>query len=161
MWIIIESAALISLLISYYLITDYSAIVIDKKNHRIIVVHKSPPTIITFSDLIAVDLIVNGGKRIATKTQSAFNGEPDSVCLKIVIANVENPVYVYFTNAEGKKNRLSFKSPEKSAQSLHKKLCEIISLYSPARRISVSQSAEFQLRKLSEFRNNIVGQSAS
>ena len=164
MWIIIAGLALTSPLILFYLTNGSSAIMIDKKNHKIIISDKSPPTVIKFADLINVDLMkIDTEDLVANEKAKQKSIEKDnSVYLKITIANVDNPVYVYFINNEANKNGFESKNAGKRAQALYNKLSEIINLTrkSPVRNISVKNSAELQLKKLIEFKTNIIRQSA-
>ncbi|MEP6597328.1 MAG: hypothetical protein ABJA71_15355 [Ginsengibacter sp.] len=156
MWIIFAGLALSSPLILFYLINDSSAIVIDKRNYKIIILDKSPPTVIKFADLITVDLITTDTRTIVgnVKAKQKFVEKANSVCLKITIANIDNPVYVHFLNNE------ATKSPEKRAQALHNKLSEIIKLTSKSqtKNTTVKNFAELQLKKLNKFKSNIIRQ---
>ena len=160
MWIIITGVVLSSPLILFYLVND-SSIVIDKKNQKIIILDKTPPTVIKFSDLINIDLIVNDTRTITphVKAKPKFINNLDSVSLKLTVGNIDNPVYVQFlTN-----NSFEYKNSTKRALALYNKLSEIIDFtngsLTKARR--VKNSAEFQLKKLNEFRGSIIRQSAS
>src|SRR5438128_1502015 len=115
MWIIITGLVLTSPLILYYLINDSSSIIIDKKNFKIIIPDKSPPTVIKFDDLISVDLITTNTKTTLTNVNAKGNfiEKADSICLKIAIANNKNPVYIYFIEKEPKHEYVDFKNATK------------------------------------------------
>jgi hypothetical protein len=158
MWIVIAGLALTSPLIAYYLINNSSAIVIDKKKSRVIVLDKTPPTVINLSDLIGVDLIINGLK---TKTQDGkqekiFVKNISSIQLKIFCSNNE-PVYLpLLTN----KKKVDFKAI-KRAITLHNKLAELSSTNLQTENINRKSAIEFQLKNLTEFRTNMARQAAS
>jgi len=161
MWIIITGLVLTSPLILYYLINDSSSIIIDKKNFKIIIPDKSPPTVIRFADLIKVDLIITGTKpTIANVKAKSELSEANSVCLKITSTNTENPVLVYFIE-ETNQDNVDLKNATKRARILHNKLSEIINSNSQAKSINRNNTAEFQIKNLSEFRTKIIRQSAT
>jgi hypothetical protein len=162
MWILITGVLLSSPLILLYLVNDSSAILIDKKNCKIIIPAKSPPTVIRFNELMNVDLIVNGTQIIAPhiKAKQNFN-KSDSICLKITVANIDNPVYVKFETNPGN-NGLEYKNSATTALGLYNKLSDIIASArcSQANVNTIKNSAKFQLKKVSEFKSNIIRQSA-
>ena len=163
MWIIIAGVVLSSPLILLYFVND-SSIVVDKKNCKIIILDKTPPIVIKFGDLINIDLIVNDTRTIAphVRAKQKFIKRSDSVCLKLTVGNIDNPVYVQFlTNRRN--NGFEHRNSAKRALTLYNKLSEIIEFTSSSQTnlISVKNSAEFQLKKLNEFRGNIIRQSAS
>jgi hypothetical protein len=165
MWIIAAGLVLTSLLILYYLIHDSSSIIIDKKNHRIIIPDKSPPTIIKFTELIKVDLLLSGARAIISdvKVKQEFIKKATSVCLKITIKDDDNPVYIHFVNREFRKNGFELKNAGKRAKAFYNKLSRIIDSAGNVQNksISIDNSAAFQLKNLHEFKSNIARQSAS
>ena len=165
MWIIAAGLVLTCLSGLYYLINVSSSIIIDKKNYKIIISDKSPPTIIKFNELIKVDLIIGGVRTIISdvKVKQEFVKKATSACLKITIKDNDNPVYVYFTNSENKKNGFEHKNAEKRAQAFYSKLSRIIDSTGNIKNksISIENSAAFQLKNLHEFKSNMARQSAS
>jgi len=164
MWTIISGLVLTSLFVLFYLISDSSSITIDKKNHRIIIPDKSPPTIIKFAELIKVDLLTSGSRAISdVKVKQEFIKKPTSVCLKFTLKDNVNPVYVHFINSEIKRNGFHHKNAGKRAQALYNKLSGIIDSAGniQAKRINTDNSATFQLKNLHEFKSKIARQSAS
>ena len=165
MWIIIAGLFLIFLLRLYYLFNNSSAITIDKKNHKIIISDKSPPTIIKFTELIKVDLIISGARAIIpeVKIKQEFIKKASSVCLKITLKDNDKPVYVNFINSEKKKNDFEHKNAGKQAQVFYNKIFKIIDSTADvsAKRINIDNSAAFQLKNLHEFKANIARQPAS
>lgn len=166
MWIIIAGLVLTSVLTLYYLFNVSSAIIIDRKNHKIIISDKSPPTIIKFHELTKVDLIIGGVRTIISdvKVRKEFIKNASSVCLKIVIKDSDKPAYVHFIKSENKKNDFEHKHAGKQAQAYYNKLSTIIESAGnvQTRNVTVDNSAAaFQLKSLHEFKSNIARQSAS
>lgn len=115
MWIIIAGLVFSFLFILFYSINGSSAIIIDKKNYRIIIADESPSSVIKFTDLIKVDLMVNGTGTIVpdVKAKRKFIKKAGSVCLKFTIAHNDKPVYVNFINNEKNKNNSKYKNAGK------------------------------------------------
>jgi len=151
MWIVLGSLLSTSLITLSYLRSNSSAIVIDRKKSKIVILNRPLPTVVNFSDLISIDLTVDDTKTLIGKVKPSqeFIKNAQSIHLKITVANVETPINLYFINNETKK-----------AVALHNKLSEIVSAATQRRKASAKTSAEFQLKNLSEFRSNILRQSA-
>ena len=81
--------------------------------------------------------------------------------MKITVANIENPVYVKFaTNPED--NGFKYKNAA-SALALFDKLSNILDFTKASQDNvrDIKNLAEFQLKKISEFKSSIIRQSAS
>jgi hypothetical protein len=151
MWIVLGSLLSTSLIALSYLSRNSPAIVIERKKSKIIILSKTLPTVLNFSDLVSVDLTVDDTRPIIGKVKPSqeFFKNAQSIHLKITAENTDSPISLYFINKETKK-----------AVVLHNKLSEIITLSQSKKAASVKTSAEFQLKNLNEFRTNLLRQSA-
>ena len=158
MWILIASLALISPVIAYYLINKSSSIVIDKKNSRVIILDKTPPTVINLSDLLEVDLTIN---ELQTKFEDVqakrkFVKNSDSIRLTLITSNNE-PVCLPLVT---KKKKADFKAIKRAIK-LHSIFIELRSASLQTENINRKSAVEFQLKNLTEFRTNMARQAAS
>ena len=164
MWLVLAGIAFISPVILFYLTNDSSGIVIDKKTDKIIVLDKTPPTVIKLDDFIGVELLVNDTK-IGVKDIKASKKlikRTDSICLKI-ITDPGNSIQVFFFNEKTKKETFEYKNAAERAIDVYNKLSEIIYSRhtSPVKNTGENNSVEFQLKNLGEFRSKLARQSMS
>jgi hypothetical protein len=165
MWLVLAGIAFISPVILFYLTNDSSGIVIDKKTDKIIILDKTPPTVIKLDDFIGVELLVNDTKIGVEdiKASKKLIKRTDSICLKIITTDPGNSIQVFFLNEKTKKDTFEYKNAAERAIDVYNKLSEIIySRYtSLVKNTGKNHSVEFQLKNLGEFRSKLARQSMS
>ena len=129
MWIIIAGVIVTSPLLLFYLYNDSNAIAFDNKNSKIIILDRTPPIVIKFTNLVKVDLIINGTKAKSgdIKANQKLVKETDSICLKIIAADIDSPIYVYFKTNQINKTHIENNDIQK-AVALYNRLSEVINL---------------------------------